>query len=144
MICAVIDTNVLVSYLISDRESPPDKVFKAIEKGTIKPLYNAFLLREYRRVLSEERFGIDKSIVFKILDFIETYGEGIEPIDFGSSLPDRKDSPIFDIVQATRESDSFMVTGNIKHFPKEDYVVTPRQMADMLDDINASRTGGNP
>ena len=138
MICAVIDTNVLVSYLISDRDSPPNKVFKAIKKGMIKPLYNAFLLTEYRRVLSEDRFGIDEHIVFNIVDFIETYGEGVELIDFGSSLPDRKDSPIFDIVQSTREYDSFLVTGNTKHFPKEDYVVTPRQMADMLDDANAS------
>lgn len=138
MICAVIDTNVLVSNLISDRDSPPNKVFKAIKKGMIKPLYNAFLLNEYRRVLSEDRFGIDERIVFNIVDFIETYGEGVELIDFGSSLPDRKDSPIFDIVQSTREYDSFLVTGNTKHFPKEDYVVTPRQMADMLDDANAS------
>ena len=138
MICAVIDTNVLVSNLISDRDSPPNKVFKAIKKGMIKPLYNAFLLNEYRRVLSEDRFGIDERIVFNIVDFIETYGEGVELIDFGSSLPDRKDSPIFDIVQSTREYDSFLVTGNTKHFPKENYVVTPRQMADMLDDANAS------
>ena len=52
-IYAVIDTNVLVSALISKSiESNPMKVFRAIIPDKIIPLYNDEILSEYNSVLS--------------------------------------------------------------------------------------------
>ena len=52
-IYAVIDTNVLVSALISKSiESNPMKVFRAIIQDKIIPLYNDEILSEYNSVLS--------------------------------------------------------------------------------------------
>lgn len=32
-----------------------------------------------------------------------------------------------------RTKKSYLVTGNIKHFPKRDYIVSPRQLIDILE-----------
>ena len=50
---AVIDTNVIVSALISKNiDSNPGKVFRAIVQERIVPLYNDEILAEYRCFLS--------------------------------------------------------------------------------------------
>ena len=56
-IFAVVDTNVLVSALISKSiDSNPMKVFRAIVTEQIVPLYNDEILQEYQSVLSREKF----------------------------------------------------------------------------------------
>ena len=135
MIYAVIDTNVLVSSVLSNKDSPPMKVIRGIRDGVICPVFSSYLLREYRRVLSRKEFGIDARMLYALLKLFDNdESMGVELIDQGCSLPDKKDAPIFDIVESTREYNSYLVTGNIKHFPSERYVITPKQMADMLDD----------
>ena len=132
-IYTVIDTNVLVSFLLASGDSPVATIFDAVRRDKLRPLYSSHLLREYRRVLLSDRFGFDKETVYLMLQFFEIHGKGVEPVDNGSSLVDSKDSPIIDIVQSTRECHSILVTGNIKHHPKVDYVVTPRELVDRLD-----------
>ena len=54
---AVIDTNVLVSSLLTGRaDSPTVKVMKAISEGTLIPLYNEEIMREYDEVLHRKNF----------------------------------------------------------------------------------------
>lgn len=54
---AVIDTNVIVSALISKNiDSNPGKIFRAIVQERIVPLYNDEILAEYRCVLSDQNF----------------------------------------------------------------------------------------
>ena len=131
---AVIDTNVVVSYFLSPKDSPPYRIIDEIRKKRIIPLYSAYLLREYRRVLSEKRFELDDSSIYGMLRLIEESGYcGVELLDSGCSLTDRNDGPIFDIVMCTREYGTYLITGNTKHFPNEDYVVTPKQTIDLLD-----------
>lgn len=129
---AVIDTNVLVSYFVSKEETPPVIVVRAMLEGRIVPVYNTYLLKEYRDVLSRDRFGLDPSIIDAVLDVIEVLGLGVESYDSWIRLPDQKDAPVFDIALSTRDVGSFLVTGNTKHFPGVDYVITPKQMADLL------------
>lgn len=48
-------------------------------------------------------------------------------------LPDPKDRVFYEIVMEERKSeDAYLVTGNTKHFPAEPYIVTPRQMLDII------------
>ncbi len=35
-------------------------------------------------------------------------------------------------MEERKAEDAYLVTGNIKHFPTEPYVVTPRQMIDII------------
>lgn len=135
MTFAIIDTNVLVSYFLSDCMSPPATVVRGIFEGKITPVFNTYLINEYRRVLLREEFNIDRSIVDNMLDFIQSTGFGIETFEPMTFLSDKKDEPIFEVTLATREIDSYLVTGNIRHFPKTDYVVTPKQMIEIMNDI---------
>jgi putative toxin-antitoxin system toxin component, PIN family len=55
---AVIDTNVIVSALISKSfTSNPVKVLRAIFQERIVPLFNEEILAEYREVLSRPKFN---------------------------------------------------------------------------------------
>ena len=47
---------------------------------------------------------------------------------------ERNDDAIFyEVVMEARETtDAYLVTGNIKHFPVKPYVVTPKEMLDIL------------
>ena len=35
-------------------------------------------------------------------------------------------------MEERRSADAYLVTGNIKHFPTEPFIVTPRQMLDII------------
>ena len=35
-------------------------------------------------------------------------------------------------MEKRKEEDAYLVTGNVKHFPVKSYVVTPRQMMDII------------
>ncbi len=60
MIYAVIDTNVLISSMISsDEDSPTIAIIGAVEVGMIKPVYSDALLSEYNEVLHRDKFHID-------------------------------------------------------------------------------------
>lgn len=48
-------------------------------------------------------------------------------------LPDIKDLPFYEVVMEKRKDGAYLVTGNLKHFPKEPYIVTARQLIDILD-----------
>lgn len=48
-------------------------------------------------------------------------------------LPNPKDSVFYEVVMEERkEEDAYLVTGNIKHFPEKPFIVTPRQMLDII------------
>ena len=96
-IFAVIDTNVIVSALLSSNlESNPVKVFRAIVQERIVPLYNDEILEEYKSVLSRPKFHLNH---------------------FALSV-----------------EDSYLITGNIRHFPVKPFVVTPAEMVRILED----------
>lgn len=56
----------------------------------------------------------------------------VMPID--ERIPDPNDAVFYEIVmEARKETDAYLVTGNLKHFPKKTYVVTPKEMIDIMD-----------
>ena len=104
----------------------------AIEDKTIIPLYSEYLLEEYRTVLHRDKFCFDKSNVTRVIEFLTSSGILIEPDKPDCTLPDPKDTPIYAISMSATEYDPYLVTGNIKHFPVSDRVVTPKEMMDII------------
>lgn len=48
-------------------------------------------------------------------------------------MPDPKDRVFYEVVMGERQrEDAYLVTGNIKHFPEKPFVVTPRQMLNII------------
>ena len=133
-IFAVIDTNVIVSALLSSKlESNPVKVFRAIVQERIVPLFNDEILEEYKNVLSRSKFHLDLPLIETVIKAIIADGLNIDrtpaaDIDF----PDPKDIVFYEV--ALSVEDSYLVTGNIKHFPVKPFVVTPAEMVRILED----------
>ena len=132
MAFAIIDTNVLVSYFLSDMDSPPAAIMNKVFDGEIIPVFNCYLIDEYRKVLSRRQFGLDRSTVNSFLDIIQTFGFGVESFEHTVTLPDKKDVPIYELALLTRDSGTFLVTGNTRHFPDDGFVITPKQMMENL------------
>ena len=131
-IYAVIDTNVLVSTLFSTNgNSNPGIIINQVLEGNIIPLFNASILQEYREVLSRPKFNFPESLISALYDaFIELgIDMGIEPLD-SSLFLDKEDVVFYEVKMALE--DPYLVTGNIKHFPKDPLVVTPAQMVAIL------------
>lgn len=131
-IYAVIDTNVIVSALISKSlESNPLKVFRAIFQNRIVPLYNDEIMDEYRTVLSRPKFRLDKSMIETVLKAVAVDGLRMDrtPAD-DVYFPDLKDIVFYEV--ALSKEDSYLITGNIKHFPLEPFIVTPAEMVRIL------------
>lgn len=134
MICyAVIDTNVLVSALLSSKDDTATvQVLTKVISGEIIPVYSNVITKEYREVLSRKKFGFSGEMIEYLLSAIEKYGILVDPSPSGITLPDMKDVPFYEVVLEKRDDDTYLVTGNIKHFPKKPYIVTPRELLDIL------------
>lgn len=135
MICyAVIDTNVLVSALLTNRaDSATVQLVGRLIGGEIVPVYSKEIICEYQEVLSRKKFMFEPDMINCILSAIEKYGILVEPSATGVVLPDMKDLPFYEVVIEKREDNAYLVTGNLKHFPIEPFIVTARQMLDILD-----------
>ncbi len=129
---AVIDTNVLVSAMLK-WDSVPGNVVELAFSGTIIPLFNDQIMKEYRNVLSRPKFHLTDDIIRSVVDEIERLGIYVDAKKLELVLPDPKDLVFYEIVMEERKSEeAYLVTGNIKHFPVKPYVVTPRQMMDII------------
>ena len=132
---AVIDTNVLVSSLLSKNDlSATSQVVIRMIKGEIIPVYSSKILSEYYEVLTRKKFRFPSEQVESLLNTIEKYGILVEPSPTGVVLPDIKDLPFYEVVMEKRSDDAYLVTGNQKHFPVEPFIITARQMIDILDE----------
>lgn len=129
---AVIDTNVLISAMLK-WNSVPGNVLEFTFSGTIIPVLNEHIVREYRDVLSRPKFKFPKDIIDTIVSEIERLGIYIDAPELEVELPDPKDRVFYEVVMEERNTeDAYLVTGNLKHFPEEPFVVTPRQMIDII------------
>lgn len=135
MICyVVIDTNVLVSALLSKNESAATvQVMVQLLAGRITPVYSNEVISEYREVLSRKKFKFSPKQINCLLSAIEKFGILVDPSPTGAILPDMKDLPFYEIVIEKRSDNAYLVTGNQKHFPKEPFIITAREMIEILD-----------
>ena len=131
MIYAVIDTNVLVSALIThNAESATAKVVRLLLEQDFVPLYDADIIAEYEDVLHRSKFPILKETADALISFIIENGVESSRVNFAESIPDEDDRVFYEV--ALSKEDAFLVTGNKKHFPQKPIVVTPAEMLEIL------------
>ncbi len=134
MIYAVIDTNVFVAALLTKNSaSTTVKVFEAIADGIITPLYHKDILREYEEVLSRPKFKLSEARIRTVLDMIIKYGVEVFPKPTGEILIDMDDLIFYEVAMEKRDDDSYLVTGNQKHYPVRDFIVTPAEMMEIIE-----------
>lgn len=136
-IYAVIDTNVLVSALFSiSGNSNPSIIIRKIIDGVITPLYNEDILAEYEEVLNRDKFPFRKADIDWLISAFLDYGISLVRTAIADEIFIDKDDIVFYEVALSKE-DSFLVTGNIRHFPKKPFIVTPAEMLTIIDEMEA-------
>ena len=137
-IYAVIDTNVIVSaLLLRHQDSATVKILDYLYGRTIVPVYNDEILEEYATVLRRTKFNFPESTICATLEAIKAGGVKSDRISCEEQLPDPKDIVFYEV--ALSVEDSYLVTGNTKHFPKKPFVVTPAEMLQIINQMKLSK-----
>lgn len=129
---AVIDTNVLVSAMLK-WNSVPGNIMELIFDGSIVPILNEQIVKEYGEVLARPKFHFTKEIICDVLENIRSKGLYVDAEHIDIELPDPKDRAFYEVVMEKRKTEeAYLVTGNIRHFPMKPFIVTPREMMDII------------
>ena len=135
MICyAVIDTNVFIAALLSkNSDAATVKVLRAVLDGRIVPLYHNEILAEYDEVLHREKFHFQEKSIQMVLTAVKEFGIEVFPQPTGEILIDMDDLIFYEVAMEKRDDDAYLVTGNQKHYPIRDFIVTPNEMIKLLE-----------
>ena len=132
-IYAVIDTNVIISALLSKHDDASTiKVIRAVLNGTIIPLYHQDILDEYKEVMSREKFHLKEETIQLFLQTFQQFGIEVFPQPSGEILIDMDDLIFYEVALEKRDDDAYLVTGNKKHYPIKDFIITPAEMIELL------------
>ena len=137
--CAVVDTNVLVSALLSKRDdSATVRVIRAMISGEFIPLYHEDILAEYEDVLHrKKKYDLSESAIQTVLKAIRRFGIEVFPKSTGEIFIDEDDIIFYEVAMEKRDDKSYLVTGNMKHYPVRDFIVTPAEMVAILEEQKA-------
>ncbi len=103
--------------------------------GCIVPVVNEEIVTEYREVLKRPKFLFTDGVICDVMENIERRAAYIDMVMSAvhEEVPDPKEQVFYEIVIEERKTeDAYLVTGNLKHFPKKTFIVTPRGMLDMI------------
>ena len=135
---AVIDTNVIVSAMLKN-DSFPALVLKEVLLGNINLLMNEEILNEYLEVLSRKKFHFPVDTVISLIDEIKKQAIYVDATPLEEYFPDPDDAVFYEIVmEARKDVDAYLVTGNLKHFPEKPFVVTPKEMIEIINEKRIS------
>ena len=130
---AVIDTNVVVSSMFR-KGSVPGKIIDYAISGEIVPLLNDEILSEYEEVLLRNEFGFDENDVYEIINHIRQNAIFLDRTGADEIFPNPDDAVFYEIALTARKTaEAYLVTGNTKHFPVKPFVVTPREMLEIIE-----------
>ena len=124
----VLDTNVLVSSLLAN--GPPAAIVDLLGEGKLTPFFDDLIISEYWRVLQRPKFKFHPSRVSSLVGDIVRIGIAVKPnIPDVKPMRDEEDRKFYDVAKS---SGAFLITGNIKHFPIESFIVTPADFLKIL------------
>lgn len=131
MIYAVLDTNVLVSALLSkSSDSTISKLIDHMIDGHLIPMYSQEIIDEYMEVLSRKKFRFQPDARNLLISRIMTKGMDSNRVPYDKQMPDEDDRVFYEV--ALSKDDAYLVTGNQKHFPVTPIVVTPAEMLEII------------
>ena len=137
--CALVDTNVLVAALLSKRDdSATVRVIRAMISGEFIPLYHEDILAEYEDVLHrKKKYDLSESAIQTVLNAIRRFGIEVFPKPTGEIFIDEDDIIFYEVAMEKRDDNAYLVTGNMKHYPVRDFIVTPAEMIAILEEKKA-------
>jgi uncharacterized protein len=133
MIRVVLDTNVLVSAVISPT-GPNAQIFDLIVADKIRPYVTSALIEEYDRVFEYERLQhLDKRRVGKVLRLLNAAAVKVRSRGLLKLSGHESDNRIYECAVAAKAH--YIVTENAKHFQqayKYTKIVNARQLLKLL------------
>ena len=134
MIRIVLDTSVLVSAVIS-LSGPNAQLFDLIIVKQIRPYVTESVLEEYSRVFEYERLkSLDKRRVAGLRSVLERAAVKVKPRGRLKISTHEDDNRIYECAVAAKAD--YIVTENIKHFPKPyktTKISTARQLLKLME-----------
>lgn len=131
MTYAVIDTNVLVSAMITKNpEAATAKVVRLLLDKEFIPMYDANIIAEYEDVLHRSKFPILPEVADALISYIIEHGVETSRVNFDEPMPDEDDRVFYEVTLS--KEDSFLVTGNLKHYPTSPRVITPADFVNLI------------
>jgi len=130
MIRVVIDTNILVSALLTSG-GLPEAVITLATSGEVQWFASESVLAEYEDVLKRPRLAIDSDKAADAIARIRAIVSIVSPTVRVAAARDPDDNHFLECAEAAQAD--YLVTGNIRHFPevwKETRTVTPREFLD--------------
>jgi putative PIN family toxin of toxin-antitoxin system len=118
VIRAVVDTNVLVSGLLSPSGNEA-LLLLAIHQGLVRPCVSEEILDEYARVLARPRFAFPQDEINALLGMLRNKGELFQPQGAPATSPDPADTKFLQCAAAAQAE--LLVTGNKRDFPHSPY-----------------------
>lgn len=132
-IFAVIDTNVIVSALLAKTtDTPPAQVLIHLLNGDFVPVFSDSILIEYLQVLKRKhKYVFEDAYVEELVWAIKQRGIEMTPTGIHEGVKDEKDYVFYEV--AIAKEDTYLVTGNLKHFPQSPIVVSPKEFLKLFD-----------
>jgi len=125
----VIDTNVIVSSMLSSRLSPPVSIMNLVANEMLTVCYDERIWEEYVDVLYRPHFKFDPWGVKTILHSIKSAGFLVNPPAHEVVLPDPNDQAFYEVADLCLCP---LITGNQRHFPVEPHIMTPAEFIESL------------
>jgi putative PIN family toxin of toxin-antitoxin system len=113
---AVLDTNVIVSAGINREGAPAILVMDWVLEGQVQVATSPTIVDEYREVIRRAKFLRYRFPPIWLEFMIAESLRLPDPGDWPHRLPDSKDAPSLALAH---EAGAWLVTGNLRHFPKE-------------------------
>jgi putative PIN family toxin of toxin-antitoxin system len=116
----VLDTNVVISAFINPG-GKPSQIVKMILGRNAELCYNSIILSEYENVMLRPKFSekLDAGTIRRFIDLLRSIGISFDPLPSAIKLQDESDRIFYDTAKG---SGSFLISGNIRHYPKESFI----------------------
>ncbi len=103
-------------------------------KITVIPLYqnDGYSLTEYEDVLHRSKFHFREETIQLVINAVKQYGVEVFPQPTGEIFVDMDDLIFYEVAMEKRDDEAYLVTGNQKHYPVRDFIVTPAEMMEII------------
>jgi predicted nucleic acid-binding protein len=109
----------------------PARILSLMLNGKISVLFDNRIVFEYHDVLSRKEFGFDAEIISNLIDYLKNDGEFVNSNPIKIKFSDETDKKFYEVYKSGDAQ--YLITGNLKHFPKEDGIVGPRRFIEVIE-----------
>ncbi|MDR0819216.1 MAG: putative toxin-antitoxin system toxin component, PIN family [Oscillospiraceae bacterium] len=117
----VLDTNIIVSAMFASN-SNPYRILDLALSGAIEFYFSEPIFKEYKEVLFRPKFDFAVERIEVVLNSLRNVGNVVMPIPSAFAMTDETDRKFYDAAFCCGAA---LVTGNIKHYPNEPFIITP-------------------